>query len=80
MAVYIKDMEIPKNCEECRMAEVPYDLFYGFCHATNKWFDDEWFVWSQYEEGDIDMTKPLNCPLVYIPKPLFDNKRKKGDE
>lgn len=75
MAIYIKDMELPKNCEECRMAEVAYE---GFCHGAWRWFDDEWFIWPEYEDGDIELSKPLNCPLVYIPEPLFDNKRKKG--
>jgi hypothetical protein len=39
----------------------------GFCHAANKWLDDEWFCWFQYPEGDIATDKPLNCPLVPLP-------------
>jgi len=69
MAIYIKGVEMPKSCEECRMSEAHYGTDDWFCHAANRWFDDPWFVWYEYEEGDIDTSKPLNCPLTEVPEP-----------
>lgn len=66
MGIYIKGMEMPKNCDECRMVEGGDDWF---CHAADKWFDDEWFVWPQYEDGYLDTSKPLNCPLIEVTEP-----------
>lgn len=54
------------RCSACRMLEGDTDD--GFCHAANKWFDDEWFRWYQYPELDIATDKPLNCPLVPLPE------------
>ena len=34
-----------------------------------KWFDDEFFEWFVYPEGDIDDSKPANCPLVEVHLP-----------
>lgn len=69
MGIYIKGMAMPKNCEECRMADASHVFVDGFCHAAYKWLDDPWFDWPEYEEGDIDTSKPLNCPLIEIPEP-----------
>ena len=63
--ILIRGMEEPPSCSACRMLDGDTD--YGFCHAANKWFDDEWFRWYQYPDGDIATDKPLNCPLVPIP-------------
>lgn len=63
--VIIRGMEEPPHCSACRMLDGDPDD--GFCHAANKWFDDEWFRWFQYPDGDIATDKPLNCPLVPLP-------------
>lgn len=63
--IVIRGMEEPPHCSACRMLDGDPDD--GFCHAANKWFDDEWFRWYQYPEGDIATDKPLNCPLVPLP-------------
>lgn len=70
--ILIRGMEEPPFCSACRMLDG--DTNDGFCHAANKWFDDEWFCWHQYPEGDIATDKPLNCPLVPLPPhgPLID--------
>ena len=65
--ILIKGMEMPESCVECRLCEG--DTMDGFCHAVSKWFDDEYFRWYQYEEDDIDESKPANCPLVEVPTP-----------
>lgn len=67
MSILIKGMEMPKTCAECRLCEG--DTMDGLCHAVSKWFDDEYFRWYQYEEDDIDESKPVNCPLVEVPTP-----------
>ena len=65
MSVLIKGMEIPKQCNDCRMLEG--DQYDGFCHAADKWMDSDWWSWYTYEEGDIDTSKPANCPLTPVP-------------
>lgn len=66
MAVLIKGMEIPRSCAECRFLEG--EAMDGLCHASEKWLDDDdYFLWFQYPEGDIDDSKPANCPLIEIP-------------
>ena len=65
MSILIKDMEMPKNCRECRFLEG--DTMDGLCHAANKWLDDESFLWHYYAEGDIDDSMPFNCPLIELP-------------
>ena len=64
MSVLIK-MDMPKSCSECQLLEG--DQMDGLCHAANKWLDDDYFRWFEYDEGDIDDSKPLNCPIVEIP-------------
>lgn len=64
--VLIRGMEEPSRCSACRMLEG--DTNDGFCHAAEKWFDDEYFSWYQYPEGDIATDKPLNCPLISLPE------------
>lgn len=74
MAILIPDMEMPKRCSECRLSEG--DTMDGLCHAAERWFDDEYFRWYMYQEGDIDESKPANCPLIEIktraPNPDMD--------
>ena len=66
MSVLIKGMKMPKSCSVCRMLEG--DTMDGLCHAAEKWMDDEDFWrWYSYPEGDIDDSKPSNCPLIEIP-------------
>jgi hypothetical protein len=65
MSVLILGMEMPKDCVHCSLLEGSTDD--GLCHAANKWMDDEYFRWYQYPEGDLDDSKPLNCPLVPLP-------------
>jgi hypothetical protein len=65
MSVLIGGMEMPKDCVHCSLLEGSTDD--GLCHAANKWMDDEYFRWYQYPEGDLDDSKPLNCPLVPFP-------------
>lgn len=67
MSILIKGMEMPKSCWQCQLLEGHrHD---GLCKAANRWLDDDdYFDWYQYQEGDIDTSKPLNCPLVEVPK------------
>ena len=66
MGVYIKGMEMPKSCSVCPMLEG--DGMDGLCHAASKWLDDdEHWTWYVYPEGDMDDSKPCNCPLVPVP-------------
>ena len=67
MSILIKGMEMPKSCAECRLCEG--DTMDGLCHAVSKWFDDEYFRWYQYQEDDIDESKPINCPLIEVTTP-----------
>lgn len=66
MSILIKGMEMPTSCSVCPMLEG--DRMDGLCHAACKWLDDgEYWTWYVYPEGDIDYSKPCNCPLVSIP-------------
>lgn len=66
MSVLITGMEMPKSCDYCRMLEG--GRMDGLCHAACKWLDDsEYWTWYVYPEGDIDYSKPCNCPLVSVP-------------
>ena len=66
MSVLIKGMEMPKSCSVCLMLEG--DNMDGLCHAASKWLDDdEHWTWYVYPEGDMDDSKPCNCPLIEIP-------------
>lgn len=65
MSVLIKGMEMPESCNACRMLEGDRDD--GLCHAASRWLDDdEYWLWYQYPEGDVDTSKPSNCPLIEI--------------
>ena len=65
MGLYIKGMEMPKSCSVCPMLEG--DRMDGLCHAASKWLDDdEHWAWYVYPEGDMDDSKPCNCPLVSV--------------
>jgi len=64
----IKGMKMPKGCTYCPMLEGDSDD--GLCHAASRWLDDdEYWLWYQYPEGDIDTSKPSNCPLTPVPTP-----------
>jgi hypothetical protein len=64
--VYIKGIEMPKSCSVCPMLEG--DRMDGLCHAASKWLDDaEHWTWYVYPDGDMDDSKPCNCPLVLVP-------------
>lgn len=85
MSVIIKGIEIPKRCNGCQFLEG--DTMDGLCHAANKWLDDDdYFRWYQYEEGDIDDSKPANCPCGEMPTPqefkeqLHDIRVRYGDD
>lgn len=68
MSILIKSMEMPKDCNTCPMLEG--DRLDGLCHAASRWLDDdEYWRWYLYPEGDVDDSKPLNCPLVEVPTP-----------
>ena len=59
-------MELPKNCATCPMLEG--DKGDGLCHAASRWLDDdEYWTWYVYPEGDLDDSKPCNCPLIELP-------------
>ena len=67
MSILIKGMEMPTSCSKCPMLEG--DRLDGLCHAASRWLDDdEYWTWYAYPEGDIDDSKPCNCPLVPVPK------------
>lgn len=66
MSVLIKGMKMPTSCSSCPMLEGDRDD--GLCHAASRWLDDdEYWAWYVYPEGDMDLNKPCNCPLVPIP-------------
>ena len=61
--VYIKGLEMPTSCSVCPMLEG--DRMDGLCHAASRWLDDEeYWTWYVYPEGDMDDSKPCNCPLI----------------
>ena len=65
MSILIKGMKMPTSCSVCPMLEG--DRMDGLCHAASKWLDDdEHWTWYVYPEGDMDDSKPCNCPLVEI--------------
>lgn len=66
MGIYIPGMEMPTSCTGCPMLEG--DRLDGLCHAASRWLDDdEYWTWYVYPEGDMDDSKPCNCPLVPVP-------------
>lgn len=66
MSILITGMKMPKNCATCQMLEG--DKGDGLCHAASRWLDDdEYWTWYVYPEGDIDDSKPCNCPLIELP-------------
>ena len=66
MSVLI-NMEMPTSCSNCPMLEG--DALDGLCHAASRWLDDDVFwTWYVYPEGDVDDSKPCNCPLLPVPK------------
>ena len=68
MSILIKGMKMPTSCNTCPMLEG--DRLDGLCHAASRWLDDdEYWRWYLYPEGDVDDSRPLNCPLVEVPVP-----------
>lgn len=66
MSIIIPGMKMPKNCATCQMLEG--DKGDGLCHAASRWLDDdEYWTWYVYPEGDLDDSKPCNCPLIELP-------------
>ena len=66
MSILIKGVEMPTSCARCPMLEG--DRLDGLCHAASRWLDDdEYWKWYVYPEGDMDDSKPCNCPLVHVP-------------
>lgn len=64
MSILVRGMEMPEECARCRLLEG--DARDGLCHGAEKWLDDDYFIWPVFPEGDIDLSKPLNCPLVEV--------------
>ena len=58
MSVLIKNMDMPKNCAECKL--------WSICECLND-FEDFESVCYAVEDGDLIRDK--NCPLVEIPTP-----------
>ena len=64
--IYIIGMEMPKRCSQCRF--LYGDTLDGLCSAAEKWLDDDdYWTWYVYPEGDMDDSKPCNCPLIPVP-------------
>jgi len=53
MSILIKDMEMPKNCAECKI--------WSICECLNDFEDFESICYA-VEDGDLVRDK--NCPLV----------------
>lgn len=66
MSVLVKGMKMPEGCARCQLFEG--EIFDGLCHGANKWLDDDHFRWYQFAEGDVDDSKPINCPLIEVPE------------
>ena len=67
MSILIPGVEMPTSCSRCPMLEG--DRLDGLCHAASRWLDDdEYWTWYVYPEGDMDDSKPCNCPLVPVPE------------
>ena len=58
MSILIRDMEMPKNCAECKM--------WCICECLNDFEDFESICYA-VEDGDLVRDK--NCPLIDIPTP-----------
>ena len=57
MGVYIKGMEMPKNCMSCPFPSVGVDWYYCYCPGVDgKAYD--------FEQSN---TVPDDCPLVALP-------------
>ena len=64
MNVLIKGVKIPTNCNDCRFLEG--NNMDGLCHAAGRWLDDNCFLWYEFDDGEMDDSKPANCPLVEV--------------
>ena len=61
MSILIKGMEMPKNCEECRL-----NTMYGLPFACDGWC----FAMSPTEPNSKSLatkTRPPHCPLIELP-------------
>lgn len=56
MSVLIKNMKIPKNCDDCPMFDDHYD--YPYCNITSTC---QGYKWSPLDQ------RMSNCPLIEIP-------------
>ena len=56
MSVIVKNMEMPKNCKECKM--------WSICECLNDFEDFESICYA-VEDGDLVRDK--NCPLIELP-------------
>ena len=56
MSVIVKNMEMPKNCAECKM--------WSICECLNDFEDFESICYA-VEDGDLIRDK--NCPLIELP-------------
>ena len=56
MSILIRDMEMPKNCAECKM--------WCICECLNDFEDFESICYA-VEDGDLVRDK--NCPLIELP-------------
>ena len=58
MSILIKNMELPKNCADCRLCDTCE------CLRDFRTYEE---VLDAVEDGDL--TRDKNCPLVEIPVP-----------
>lgn len=63
MGVYIKGMNMPKNCGYCR-----------FCFEEDVMFETEFKcdLTGKFINGDYEGNFPDDCPLVEVPEPHGD--------
>ena len=59
MGIYIKGVEMPKNCEECQCSYWTEGVHHDYCQAVG--YDTE----IHYGEKD----RPQWCPLIEIAEP-----------
>ena len=60
MGIYIKGMEMPKNCDECRFV----DSEFIYCHAMTHYDTSGTYYTGVFEEKRADF-----CPLIEVPTP-----------
>lgn len=72
MSIFIKDMEMPKNCLYCRFCVDNEERMCTVCTALNKDFDNGIIAYENRRRDD--------CPLIKLPPHgrLIDAERLKG--